>query len=398
MSCLKNENTKISFFNKELLWLFIIFKLITVFLFLFFYYLAPDHPTFNIWNRHFTGKEIVDAIYIPFANWDAQHYLLLSYYGYYENNISSAFYPLYPFLIRIVNIVFNNIYLSAFVLTTILNYSFCYYFYKYSRHYLQKKEALWSLVLVLCFPAAFYMTAFYAEALFLFLLFGFLYYYEIKKSNLSLIFIFLLPLSRGQAVFVLAAMLLYVFIQLFKNKNIDIKKQYYNLVAFILGWISYFLFFYFATGDLFAGMKSQNNFIFENSIGNILNPFHFIEYLFSSIKVSQNAPLFNSFFSSYTNSLIDKIFVIASIVGLFFVYKSKKTLWIFLYFMLFYPVASMGNGGSFIRFSLLLAPILALALWKDYSNRKRILQLISFGFLCLQIYMIYRFSLNLWVS
>lgn len=393
-----DKSDKISFFNKELVIIFLVFKVLISSLFILFFYTNAEYHITNNWNRWYS-KEIIDAIYLPFANWDGQHYLFLAENGYNIRADSNAFYPLYPMLIRGINLVFNNVYLAAFILNTALSYSFCYFFYAFSRHYLQKKESLLVLAFALCFPTAFYLTAFYTEALFLALFFGFLYYYSIKKSNYSLIFIFLMPLCKGQAFFVFGGILLYLFIKYLKNHKINWKKQYYVFAAFLGGALSYFLFFYFVTGNIFAGIDAQKYFYAKNSISNILNPFHFIEYLFSSINTPEKSNSdFNILIGYYINTLIDRLFIITGLLGLFFVCKTKNALWIVFYFVLFYPVASMGNGMSFSRFSFLFFPILALALWKTYPNQKNILYGISLSFLCLQIYFIYRFSLNLWVA
>lgn len=400
MAITKNATqNSISFFDKNLALLFLISKIVVISLFILFFYTNSEYHVVNIWNRWYSGKEILHAIYLPFANWDGQHYLFLAENGYNIKKDSNAFYPLYPMLIRGINIVFNNVYITAFILNTVLSYTFCYFFYAFSCHYLPKKESLLALVFVLCFPTAFYMTAFYTEALFLALLFGFLYYYIVKKSNYSLIFIFLMPLCRGQAFFVFGGLLLYLFIEYFKSHTIDWKKQYYVFAAFLGGALSYFLFFYFVTGNAFAGMEAQKYFDSNNSVGNILNPSHFIEYLFSSVNIPKKPTLlFNTFIGHHTNNLMDRLFIIASLVGLFFVYKTKNVLWIVFYFVLFYPVASVGSGASFIRYALIFMPILALALWKKYPKQKNIFYGMSLSFFCLQVYFIYRFSLNLWVA
>ena len=312
-------------------------------------------------------------------------------------------------MVKAVNVVFVNYYIAAFFINIVFSYLFCYFFYSISRHYFPRKEALGILIFVLCFPTAFYMTAFYTEALFMTLLFGFVYYYAIEKSNKSLLFIFLLPLCRAQAFFVFGAILIYLFTEYFKNNKIDWKRQYYNLAAFLGGVLSYFLFLYFVTGNAFSGMEAQEKYFSanKNSIRNILNPNYFLEYLFSSVNTypprerrlpSEYYEYFNLFFGWVNNILIDKLFIIVSLFSLYFVYKTKNTLWLLLYFMLLYPVASMGVGTSFTRFALAFAPILALSLWKNYPNKKRILYSITLFFLCLQIYFIYRFSLGMWVA
>ena len=103
--------------------------------------------------------------------------------------------------IRLMSMVFGNIYIAALVLNLILSYLFIHLFYAYARHYLPRPEALKSIILLLSFPPAFWLSAIYTEALFLFSLFGFIYFYQVEKSYKSVLFAAMIPLIRGQAFF-----------------------------------------------------------------------------------------------------------------------------------------------------------------------------------------------------
>ena len=89
----KHPNNSISFFDKGLAIVFIISKIITISLFLLFFYGYPEyHSIANLGNSFYSGQEILAL----FANWDGQFYLLIAEKGYNANAASHAFYPLYP--------------------------------------------------------------------------------------------------------------------------------------------------------------------------------------------------------------------------------------------------------------------------------------------------------------
>lgn len=383
------KNHKISLFDRDLITVFLVSKILITSIILFAFYYFADESFYNKVNRvYFNG---LDSLLVPFSNWDGNHYLNLADNGYANSPIkrSWAFFPLFPLSISFVKYFIGNVYVSAFIVNTIFTYLFSFVFYSYCRHYLPKKAAIGALILFFCFPSSFYLTVFYSEALFLFLLFGFLYYYEVEKSYKSLVFIFLLPLCRGQAVFVLAGFFLILLIKWYKHEKIDFKFEKLNLLAFFSGIGAYLLFFYSTTGSAFSGIEAQKSFIFNNSVSRIFNVFNFFENLFS-----QTSGWFN-----YTKSLTDRLFIWASLLMIPLVFKTKNLMWIVLYLVLYYPVVSMGSGGSFIRFSLVFAPIISIVIFKFFEKRNKIpIYMIASMFLCIQVLLSYRFSLFLWVA
>lgn len=376
-----------SIFRKEVFILFLISKALTILLLLFFYNGNESLHSFNLWNRWY-NPDGHPSLFLPFANWDGQHYLLLTDWGYNLFQDSSAFFPLFPTSIQLVNLIFNNAYLSAFLLNLAFSYLFLGYFYNYAIQYIEKEKVVKSMILIVCFPASFFLTVFYAEAMFLFLIFAFLYYYDSRKSYWSLLFAFLLPLTKGQAFYVLLSMLILLIVKLFKREKINIKYEAYNLVAFFVGGIAYLAFFYFATGNPLSGIQAQNNFVFNLKLEHAINIPRFVEYLFSPSQA----------IFAYENSLIDKLFIMIALVLIIFASQSKRTVWFVFYLMLSYPIAALGTGGSFTRFSLMLAPFFCLAYFSCRDMNKYVFGLVCTLMLLLQIVFIYRFSLNLWVG
>lgn len=374
--------------DRDVLALFLVAKVLVVTAMLVAFYSFEHLRDVNLWNRWHSGADVLDALYLPFANWDGQHYVLLAERGYAGHPHSHAFFPLYPWLISAVQLIPGDAYLAAFALNLLLSFLFCCIFHRYAGHFLPARGATRALALLLCWPSAFYLSVLYSEALFLLLLFGFLYCYDLRKSHFSLLFALLLPLARGQAAFIPAALAIALLVRRLRGGPIDYRYEMCNLAAFALGGLLYLGFFHLATGNAFSGINAQGSFVFGNSLANVFNPAHFLAYLFSMPR-----GLF-----SPVHGLLDKLFIIAMLAGSAVVARSKNILWLALYILLVYPVAAMGAGGSFIRFSLIAAPFLLLALMARYARHKRIIYSFGAASCALQAVCAGRFALNLWVA
>ena len=388
------QDTGLRFLDVDLIAIFLAFKIVVIAtIVLSFYAFDHLHQT-NLWNRWYSGREILDAWYLPFSNWDGQHYLRIADRGHgaIENFTHNfAFYPLFPMCIRLMNMVFGNIYIAALVLNLILSYLFIHLFYAYARHYLPRPEALKSIILLLSFPPAFWLSVIYTEALFLFSLFGFIYFYQVEKSYKSVLFAAMMPLIRGQGFFVLVAFGLYILWQWYRVRKeggqFRFRYELANILGFAAGGAAYFLFFYYTTGSFFTGIEAQKAWgEHANSLANLINPGHFLEYVFSATN-GQHALVYGT---------VDKIFILAMLFSTVFLVRAKNRLAALMFFSLVYFPAAMGFGTSFIRFSLLAFPFLAIALLRVYPkwNYGNVLPV----FLGLQLYFALRFALNRWIG
>ncbi len=383
--------TGLWFLDTNLIAIFLAFKVVVIATMVLSFYTFDHLHQANLWNRHYSGREILDAWYLPFSNWDAQLYLSIADRGY--NGIQNwAFYPLFPLCIRLMNLVIGNIYLAALVLNFVLSYLCVHLFYACARYYLPKPAALKSVLLFLSFPSAFFMSVIYNEALFLCTLFGFLYCYQIEKSYKSVIFAALMPLIRGQAFFIGVAISLSMLWRWYRAKKggepFRYRYELANLLGLAAGGAAYFLFFYYETGSFLSGLEAQKTFIFGNSLSNLINPFHFLGYIFSA-----SEGLF-----SVNNGVLDKIFILAMLFSGVIVARAKNRLAALMYVALVYCPAAMGSGGSFLRFSILAFPLLAIALPRVYPKWHAGVYVLCGLFLCGQLYFAWRFSLNMWIG
>ncbi len=113
----------------------------------------------------------------PWANFDGEHYLAIAHHGY--GNLEQAFFPLFPWLIRVLAFRFKE---SLFALLvsglTISNLSFLialFLLYLLIRLDFKERVAQLSILFLLAFPGSFFLGAVYSESLFLVLILGAFY-------------------------------------------------------------------------------------------------------------------------------------------------------------------------------------------------------------------------------
>ncbi len=358
----------------------------------------------NLWNRHYTGADDLSSWYVPFANWDGQHYLLLSDrgYGHAETPAGSrTFFPLYPLLIRALSYLMPRT-AAAALLSVLTTAGFCHFLYKLAAGLGCRRPGL-VIRITLAFPTAFYASVFYTEGLFLFLLSGFAYHFLVTGSRWAWIYAALLPLTRGAALFVAAGVVAHMglaYVRAERKKKahagapaaataFDGRCYAGCLAAFLVGGVLYLAFFGFAAGDPLAGIAAQDLFA-VNSIANLLDPGHLIAYLLSET---------TSWFGARDN-LFNKTFVVAALLCCLPFVVWKEWALLCFYLPLVYGQAAMGIGVSFPRFFFVAVPFLALAVARNVSRswQSWLIYLTCAAMLALQLFLLRWFSLNLWVA
>jgi len=139
---------------------------------------------------HMDGRGTsVGDIFYSFNRWDAGHYLRLAEHGYsYTEDgrpIFVVFFPLYPYLIRLIN-VFGRNYLAAAYVVSFASYlaGLC-YLYRLVRLDFSESTAWWAIVLISIFPHSLFFGAPHTESLFLLTTVMTLYYIRSHKWMLA---------------------------------------------------------------------------------------------------------------------------------------------------------------------------------------------------------------------
>jgi hypothetical protein len=348
---------------------------------------SADSGSQNEWNRYF----IRDSHFwgAPFANWDGQHYLGLAQDGYAGARPESvAFYPLFPTVTRLLGFITKDLFLAAFVASTIFGLCFILQFLAVLRRTVANREQIfWGIVLFLSYPSAFYLTAIYPEGLVLFLFAGFFNSYALKQTKTSVVFALLLPWAKGQGLLLGGFLVVDLLVSAIRRQK-KTALAAANLLALAFGTLSLLAFYWGETGNAFAQFDAQKHFVFNLSMANVFSLSHFLKHFYSS-----SYELFG-----FNNSIVDKIFIGFILLGFIPVVHSKSWRAALLYVVLALPTAMMGEGGSFVRHSLLLWPFVVVGvLRQNLLSRIGLCYLAGMLFM-IQLYFASRFAANLWVG
>lgn len=300
--------------------------------------------------------DIQEDILVPFNTWDTQNYLLLSKQGYGVNPMSNAFYPLYPYLIRIFTpLFFNKGIIAAYAVANLISLLVPVYMYKLTHLFATKEQAFRAAVLLLSFPTAFFMSVAYSESLYLSLclmVFYYLFTGDMKKASL---FCFLLPLARAQGLLLIVPIGI-LFLQAFFSQKGDAGVNRMHAagalllpaLSTLLGMGAYFVFCRWQLGGFLAGLEAQKLYVANNSLGNLLSPFHWFLDNFINIHLQLHG---------YTNSLIDRAAFLLCLPMLFGIYRTQNRA-IFAYAALTMLVPAMaGTFMSYTRYLLVVFPL-----------------------------------------
>ena len=187
----------------------------------------------------------------PTVAFDSYHYLQIFENGYgQEKNASPAFFPLFPALIRVGSIAGINAVAAGFLINLILGYLACLFLVLLAKDFFKSKSVvnIDILIIFLVFPSAYFMTAFYTEALFCSLGFGAFYF--ARRQNWALACLLLAGITATRLpglVFGLA-----VFVEYLSSKNFDYRRLDRNILWFLLvptGIALYMVFLNIRFGD-----------------------------------------------------------------------------------------------------------------------------------------------------
>lgn len=193
-----------------------------------------------------------------FKNWDGGHYLGIAEFGYSEN-FQLAFFPLYPLLIKGLNLLINNFTYSGLIISFISIYLSLIILYRLALFDFSKKAAWNALILFLIFPTSLYLILAYSESLFLlFSLVTFYFFRKYLKSNekknlyLAILFSSLSTLTRISGLAIVSSLIFWLILNKKFKKNWEI--------IFSLSGILIICFLNFAqTGNFLYFLEAQEH-------------------------------------------------------------------------------------------------------------------------------------------
>jgi len=222
----------------------------------------------NLQDASFLG------VFNSFNRWDAGHYLRLAEHGYglpyyrpEPSHIFVVFFPLYPWLVRLVSVATRSYLAAAYVVSFGSYLAGLCYLYHLVKHDFSERTAWWAIVLISIFPFSFFFGAPHTESLFLLTTTMTLYY--IRKHNWFLAGISgaLASATRmvGIALIFAAAVEFVMHYKLFTLMKKGKWEEFFSLIGkkglFILlmlvGVLVYLNVNYHTTGDSFRFMYYQ---------------------------------------------------------------------------------------------------------------------------------------------
>lgn len=190
-----------------------------------------------------------------FARSDAPHYLDIARDGYVQYGLNRywlVFLPLYPWTVKLINFIFNDMYFSSYFISNLYLCIAAFYLYETVFDFYGKKAAGWAVALLLLYPASFFYAGPFTESLFVML--TILVFYNMHRSNFAAacLFAFFAALTRNIGVFLAIPIGMEI---LFKYNPIRSKdwKLFFKKAAWLLliplGTIIYLVLNYAVTGD-----------------------------------------------------------------------------------------------------------------------------------------------------
>jgi len=175
------------------------------------------------------------------ALWDGNSYIQIArdwYYGRYF-----AYFPLFPIALKAISyLTLRNYALAGLIINTAFSFGAGYFIYKICD---KKEEGLWANVFLFFFPTAFFFTAIYTEALFLFLATGLMFFMKQSKWWIVAFFGFFAGMTR-EVGGVLILPIAYVIFTDFKHEKLQ---KIIALLSPIAGVMAVLFIYYLSSGD-----------------------------------------------------------------------------------------------------------------------------------------------------
>lgn len=227
-------------FSSQISLLFIVWFISTLVIFYLGYSTLPHSGYFsnNFWES--------------FGNWDGGHYTSIARVG-YGQKYQYAFFPLYPLIIRAVNLVTHNFIVSGVLISIIAGFLGMNLLFQMLKKDFSKEIAEKTVISFLFFPTSFYLLTAYSEGLFFFLAVLTFYFLGKNKLLLASLTAALASATRLAGLAVVAGLLTEVMIMQKLNW-----RNWYVLLS-LSGFLLYCLFLFQKTGDPFYFITAENH-------------------------------------------------------------------------------------------------------------------------------------------
>ncbi len=195
----------------------------------------------------------------PWAHWDGVWYIKIAAAGYADADGSTAFFPLYPLLIRWLGVVLGgNLLTSGIVISLVCFAASVWLLYRLVEADFGQKVAVRSVVYISLFPTAFFFQAVYTESIFLLLSLACFWWARQERWRLAGLAGLLAALTRSTGVLLLVPMAVFYYQRRgWRLRRTDAQVANLLMVAEgLLVWMTY-LSVSFGKPLLFADVQQQ---------------------------------------------------------------------------------------------------------------------------------------------
>lgn len=283
--------------------------------------------------------------------WDGHHYHSIAESGYVPENMSNAFYPLYPISISSLAPLFSDNSVVAGVvisnIASLLAYLLLYLFFIKES---DEQTAFWGTLIMLSYPVAFYTNILYNEAIFLFLAASLFWAASNKYWPIVFISAFLLPLTRPQGLMMALPYAIYVWHSYeWRIKDTLTSPHLLTGLFFVAGFTYYLCILNWEVGNPLAGFAAQKHFISGNSLSNLTDLKGWFYKNFIDTDLS---------FHGFTNSWIDRGFFIFFLLSLGVIFTQLKNKGMLVCALVLGGLPALaGSFMSYARYTLIIFPI-----------------------------------------
>jgi len=264
-------------------------------------FIAKYEPSFPYAYDLLAKLDLPQWVY-SWANFDGVHYLTIVEKGYIGTGLIQAFFPAFPFLVRLFSIGISPL-LVALALNFIAVFFVAYFLFLLVRQRIAFYGTWLSLLLLLIFPTSFYLGAVYSEAFFLACVLGAFVAADKKLWLLATAAAGLAIATRLVGVFLLLALIWQAFSG---ARNI---RAVLLLPLSLIGLLAYMSFLQFEFHDPFYFFHVQSEFGSGRQETLILLP----QTIWRGIKIVFTVP-FSQIWITYAQELVLSLLAFATLL------------------------------------------------------------------------------------
>jgi len=328
---------------------------------------------FSLIVNHSLNSSLFDL----WIHWDGPHYIDLAKFGYQPNGDTSlfiVFYPLYPFLIKLLSLLGLSFSLAAILIPTVFSIIASVLLYELTRLDFNKKTALLAVWFLNIFPTSLFLQGSYTESMFLTFSLLAVYLFRKQQPYLSGLSGLLSSVTRINGV-----LLLPLFV--FETKTL--RQLLITVILTPIGFGIYLLINYLTFHNFFYFTIPLRDHWFKE----LTFPWVGLSNLVHSVP-----PIQDPNFYIYASEIVGLIFILIMTLMVLLKVRISYGYYMFLNLLLF-------TSTSFIlstpRYALILFPIY-IALGRIAN--KYILAVISVLFISLLLLATYVYTQGRWVS